>query len=812
MDLNQVKLTKSEWNSIEIPINEQEKYICDLIIQGYNYLDIIKNKSVSLVNFLKISINENIDKYLYNEYLSEYIVKLLNVLKNPVKIETIQNNKINIQKIDKMRIDNMNKKITSVKETIFEFILCNLISSLINKLKLYSNTINKIIIQEEILKIIVTLHKLTNLNVENMNIVFKKNLNLIINYIDKNLLNNEAYLNMLLYSNKILENNHLLINYKDETLYNHQKQLFEYIKIKEPKLIFYCAPTGTGKTLSPLGISNEYKLIFVCAARHVGLSFAKYAISCGKRIAFAFGCDDSSGIKLHNSSAVEFIKDRKSGGIFRIDNTNGSKVEIIICDIKSYLPAMYYMLAFEPNPSNIVLYWDEPTITLDYDRHIIHDQIQFNWINNKIPNIVLSSATLPRISELPNLVNFYKENFNGQIYEINTSDFNKSITVLNKENQIYLPHTIFKNYDELMENIDFCISNKTLMRYMDLEQISKFVFLLLEKNIILQDDFFNNCYTNLSEYNIKNIKLYYLNALKKLSKSDYQIINELISNNNSSYIYNSTIHITTTDAHTLKYGPTIFLTQDVDKIAKFYYKETNINDTIVSELESIIDFNNSLTNKINELDKELNSYLSTVSADKMETKFNNDKDVCFINAEIEKYKSLVKTISLPNIFIPNKPEHFEFWSRKTGINNSVTYNDVFCGNINERIVEEIMTLKIDNIWKVLLMMGIGVFKNYSNSKYLDIMKKLADEQSLYLIIADSDYIYGTNYQFCTGYLSKDMNNITYEKLIQALGRVGRHNNKQNYSIRFRDNDLCSSLFKKPTHKPEVIKMNELFNI
>ena len=39
------------------------------------------------------------------------------------------------------------------------------------------------------------------------------------------------------------------------------------------------------------------------------------------------------------------------------------------------------------------------------------------------------------------------------------------------------------------------------------------------------------------------------------------------------------------------------------------------------------------------------------------------------------------------------------------------------------------------------------------------MKKLAQNQKLYLIIASSDYIYGTNYQFCHGYLSKDLGNI-----------------------------------------------------
>ena len=33
-----------------------------------------------------------------------------------------------------------------------------------------------------------------------------------------------------------------------------------------------CLPTGTGKTMSPLGLATKFRVIFVCAARHVGLS------------------------------------------------------------------------------------------------------------------------------------------------------------------------------------------------------------------------------------------------------------------------------------------------------------------------------------------------------------------------------------------------------------------------------------------------------------------------------------------------------------------------------------------------------------
>jgi hypothetical protein len=136
---------------------------------------------------------------------------------------------------------------------------------------------------------------------------------------------------------------------------------------------------------------------------------------------------------------------------------------------------------------------------------------------------------------------------------------------------------------------------------------------------------------------------------------------------------------------------------------------------------------------------------------------------------------------------------------------------VFTSNIDENCVSDIMALKgVENTWKILLMMGIGVFINHENITYTEIMKKLADEQKLYMIIASSDYIYGTNYQFCHGFLSKDLN-LTQEKLIQAMGRIGRNNIQQNYTIRFRDDEQILKLFTSETEKPEIINMNRLFN-
>ena len=109
------------------------------------------------------------------------------------------------------------------------------------------------------------------------------------------------------------------------------------------------------------------------------------------------------------------------------------------------------------------------------------------------------------------------------------------------------------------------------------------------------------------------------------------------------------------------------------------------------------------------------------------------------------------------------------------------------------------------------MMGIGAFMLHTSDSYIEIMKHLAQEQKLFMIIASSDYIYGTNYQFCNGYISKDMGLMSQEKCIQAMGRVGRNKLQHNYSIRFRDDELIHKLFNTDTNKPEVANMARLFN-
>jgi hypothetical protein len=606
----------------------------------------------------------------------------------------------------------------------------------------------------------------------------------------------------------LIEKNSNLLKYKDNELFDHQKKLFNLFNNESGnKLVLYQAATGTGKTLSPIGLVNKYKIIFLCAARHVGLSLARAAINAGIKVAFAFGCEDADSIRLHYNAVKECTRDKYNGKIKKVDNSQGQLVELIICDLKSYIPAMYYMLAFN-HKNDIITYWDEPTITLDYDDHPCHEIINRNWSENIIPNIILCSATLPSQDEIADTIENYKEKFEGEIYSIKSNNYNKSISLINKEGNLTSLHSLYDDYRELYKAGTYCLNNKNLLRYLDLSECINLIG-------IINEDFENEINDSLKiEFNFKNlddismisIKDYYLKLITNIDPGIWPDISNQLKVNNR---FKSNILITTEDAHTLTDGPTIFLADNINKIGKFCIQRANIPLSIIKDIYLSIKFNDDINEKILNLSKNLEDLLAK------DIEHNNDNKMSNINRgsseekkirnDINNLSKQIKNIKLPMQYIPNSSEHL---LKFLGSNSK----NAFTSNINEEEIKKIMMISnIDDFWKLLLLMGIGVFQLDNNLEYIEVMKELAYKQKLYLIIATGDFIYGTNYQFCHCYLSGDLNNISQEKVIQAIGRVGRNKLQFDYTIRFRDNKLINKLFEKEVNKPEVKNINILFS-
>lgn len=848
MDLKQTKLTRTEWDSIELPVPEQEREILQMIIAGYENPSIIKNKTVSLFSFTKIECNPENQQYLYDKYCSPVISRTLRKYgeKGPLTALTSIWSCANtggvkkMKSIDSLRLQNLEANIEQNKKGIYEFLLLDFCHELC---RYFSKGDTKYSYH------LYTLVQLAKASIQGVHPGVMAYVNQVVELTkaqtDLAKIVERAFV--------FIEQNPYLLEYEDKALFPHQKELFSIFRQSHtPKLVLYIAPTGTGKTLSPIGLSVQYRIIFVCVARHIGLALAKSAISMEKKIAFAFGAETASDIRLHYFAASDFTKDWRSGGIRKVNNAIGDKVEIMICDVQSYLIAMRYMLAFN-EADRLVTYWDEPTITMDYESHELHSVIHDNWVQNQIPNMVLSCATLPHEEEIQDTLADFRARFEAEVHTIESYDCRKSIPMMTKDGFCAMPHTLYDSYEDLAECVRHCAKNKTMLRYFDLSEIVGFLFYVNAQGFVPERFHMKNYFADIADITMKSLKIYYLEVLQRLKKDDWPKIyaysksvqkpkfsissssslgkshsldsvfdisesgggggamrrTQSVTSRPAVRSSNSTgILITTADAYTLTDGPTIFLTEDANKIGQFYLQQSEIPKAMFQDLLIKIETNNKFGAQLEDLERELEALQQPDESKKTKQKEKSDEVQPFVIKDlyrrIDALRKRIRVLSLEPEYIPNTKTHQTKWTG--GVQTAA-----FCPTLVEETVKEVMGLAVDTSLKLLMLMGIGLFIEGADAKYLEVMKRMATQQDLFMIIASSDFVFGTNYNFCHGFIGKDMANMTQAKTIQCLGRIGRSAIQSTYTARFREDQFIYNLFKTPERNLEAENMSRLFS-
>jgi len=898
MDLTQKKLSKSEWMNVEIMVEEKEREILTMIINGYHDVNIRSNNTKSMMSLMKMNdSNKNMHDHLYDQYFKEDIenlkTKYASILELPGEDDgTIAENdehkkkkkkkkQVTLNKGELIRIQSMDKKLDTSKNGVFEYILIGFCKEILHSLHKHTSQ------YAFYLYTILQIGKATILNTNPKVLEF---VHQVRDY-TLQLLNMRDVLNQ---SYEFIEKNPNLLKYEDRVLFEHQRRIFTTFQVREEtpntysklkhmtnagaKLVLYTAPTGTGKTLTPLGLSEGYRIIFICAARHIGLALAKSAVSMNKRIAVAFGCETADDIRLHYYAASDYTRNKRSGGIGKVDNSVGDKVQIMICDVQSYIIAMHYMLAFQPEfqsdmtetdmdeytpdsiarDADLITYWDEPTIAMDYEDHPLHEMMHRNWTENQISKLVLSCATLPCEDEIQEAIGNFRGRFhNATVETISSYDCRKSISLLNEKGKAVAPHLLYANYDDLAISVEHCTKNRSMLRYFDLREIVAFIQKAHSVDGALNEAYYIDNYfgNDVAKINMNNIKLYYMDILRNINPEYWEDIHkDLVENQrgmfdsddlrrfrsvetprkmgggtlvrtqsiahpiksdsgDKSRLPSSGVYITTKDAHTLTDGPTIFLTDDVEKIGRFYKSQSNISQYVFAEISNKIAQNSVVQRKLTAVEQQLedkeNAICSTDTG-KSDHKLNRETvspEIRALRKQVEDLRKNIQNVNLDQVYIPNTCDHQRIWYDREKIKPNA-----FQPDIAEEDVCEIMALDVSDDMKLLLLLGIGVFidENKANPKYMEIMKRLAYEQRLFIILASSDYIYGTNYQFCHGFIGKDLRQMTQQKTIQAMGRIGRNQTQQEYTVRFRDDAMLLQLFHPPLENKEAIVMNRLF--
>jgi hypothetical protein len=776
MDFRQSKLSKNEWISIEKPVDLKEKNVLDMIVKGYLVPDYKIHLHHVISEVVKLEHSEK-DYYIYIHILKERIDKLIKLFKLSTIESIVPKKKLN--GADTIRIQSYRKK----QLDNIEFMLLDMIE-----------------------KFFIHFDKKKEYYFYNICILYKK---FIINkyltkWIEIFIIKYNDSMDVITFlenTSKYIENNSIF-DYKPLELYEHQKQIYKCVKDPSPKLIFYRAPTSSGKTLTPLGLCEENKVIFICASRHIGINLAKSAVNVGRKVGFAFGCTTTEDVRLHYFSVKTFITER---GRKRPDHSDGANLEMLICDIQSYEIAMLYMLSFFEN-SKIILFWDEPTISMNYQTHDLHKYIVNIWEFNQIQNIILSSATLPNEEDLSIIILKFKSKYNGLVHYIETQDENTNITLLAPDGNIIMPHDIFDtDYNGL--NTFILKHSYTHSKYLSISECSDFL-LYIYRNV-----FKTHINSDITIQNITNntIRELYYKSCQRIKSSEWNFIIAAYKGHKKFNKFNLGDEITTKYSHTLTYGPTIYLCENLDKWINYFVENSGIHQAVFKELEKNIDFNNDIIDKVNKKKKILED--RTIKDEQNENKMKDQRFDPVTKQMIEEIEGLersFKEIQLNPLYIPNTRPHYDKWA-----NTKVKYehSNVFTGDVDETCVRKIMNLSIDTNYKILLLMGIGVFTMGSSElkldDYNDIMKELADQKKLLFMIAGSEYINGTNFQFDHGYLADDIININQETIIQAIGRVGRKEKNKTFTFRFRDSSVIKSLFIKDNHT-ESMNLNRLF--
>ena len=130
-------------------------------------------------------------------------------------------------------------------------------------------------------------------------------------------------------------------------------------------------------------------------------------------------------------------------------------------------------------------------------------------------------------------------------------------------------------------------------------------------------------------------------------------------------------------------------------------------------------------------------------------------DIMELHRDIEALQQKIQELRIEPKFKPNTRDHYKKWC--THEDNEYDESDVYSSYVGDKETESVMQLyTIHALYKILLLMGIGVFSNeimpcdeeniktedikQENNAYVEIMKDLAEQKSLYLILEQNQIL------------------------------------------------------------------------
>jgi hypothetical protein len=594
-------------------------------------------------------------------------------------------------------------------------------------------------------------------------------------------------------------------------------------------LIVYKAMVASGKTttggicipslINALRIKGKAsgsefnkQLIFCCNIRSVKDQVAQLAYNGGIKFAISHIKADGT-LKVTNSFNCDKDSDRL----------------LIICS-----PDAATELLKRDQSDSYWLFLDEPTIGADqYEHEALKNNVNVMYHMPKWT--ILSSATMPDINKIDNVVNHYKTKFpDVSIHTVYSSETQIACDLKTFESEIVLPHLGCKNKKQLEYVIDKIMNNPFLGRLYS-SSVVLFLWNLLQTKKLEDLPNIRVLFSDVNNLSCDRVREVAMEMLNKLAQTnDDALIQEICSskiteekeikkNNDDSESgivwedeeenNDDTIDFTKLGTtHAFKFlNMNLVTTNDPVKFAEENFKGLldKIRDYGCLSAKKIIN----TYEKASETYKKVLERMNDTSRAIRNEKSKNDDSHTMKDERFEKLQELESS--------PPKMDFPDF-----GHINSMSHIEKFAKShikqINPRFIRmeyPIETLPFNTPvpdWMMLLLFaGVGLIipgNRLINEEYTRAVLSMASAGNLAYLIADSSICYGTNYPINRVIITKEFaDSHSINTLFQLMGRAGRVGQSWRAEA-FLNNETAKKLIKyvqDPKDKSDYVEINNI---
>ena len=606
--------------------------------------------------------------------------------------------------------------------------------------------------------------------------------------------------------------------------YDHQVQLLETLHQNmnsteyDALLCVYSAMIGSGKTTSVLSLASyiqymrakstkytKLQLLFICNLESVKTQEANLCYNATTKSGY---CKFGVGYTTND-------------GTYRIVNhfsTNDDDRIVIICD-----PGTAYKILsdrskdaeFGPVEDRFVKFHDEHTIGGDQEGSIYLRQ-NVECMMTPTRWTILSSATSPKIEDLPKVIEHTKKVINSNNLQITTIHSNSifiGIDVMNRKSQSVTPFQKCKTGSSLKK----VISQINNIPFLGRMLTSKVAVSLYENIKLLSEEPSNKIdfktfpdiptrFQNVDNMKADSVKSTVIEMLDFISNLDDSIVEIVCSHDSNTLMEGKGKTISKSESESESESDEGFCFEQDDNNddnndnndndnstnnnlnPDYDYKTLGTTGAHRFNVQTLIAVNNPISwslehfaplldelsdNGVKYFSRLLDSYNRRRKEFdyKIEKLTRNTDNEDALSQKIQEAEESAPTLEFCSFGQINTAEHI----KKFG--EGKEYDNVRLPLYMDAYIKRLGSMQVRDELLILLMCGVGVYEPLSkdvDKTYLTLVLELAAEGKLAYMVADNSITFGTNYPFGKIVVCEDFSNThSIYTLFQLLGRAGR---------------------------------------